>query len=43
MLKYKKAVQRDVPSGQPKNGMTKKGCVKVGLQVKGVSSGSVGS
>ena len=32
-----------MPSGPPKNGMTKKGCVKVGLPVKGVSSGSVGS
>ena len=41
--KYKKAVQRDMLSGPPKYGMTKKGCVKVGLPVKGVSNGSVGS
>ena len=27
----------------PKIGMTKKGCVMVGLPVKGVSNGSVGS
>ena len=33
----------DLTPGAPKIGMTKKGCVKVGLPVKGVSNGSVGS
>ena len=33
----------DLTPGAPKIGMTKKGCVKVGLPVKGVISGSVGS
>ena len=33
----------DLNPGAPKIGMTKKGCVKVGLPVKGVISGSVGS
>ena len=37
--KYKKAVQRHLPSGPPKSGMLKKGCMKVGLPVMGVSSG----
>ena len=43
MQKYKKAVQRGVPPAPPKSGITKKGCMKVGLPVKGVSSGRVGS
>ena len=33
----------DVTPVTPKYGMTIKGCVKVGLPVKGVSNGSVGS
>ena len=33
----------DLTPGAPKIGMTKRGCVKVGLPVKGVSNGSVGS
>ena len=33
----------DFTPGAPKIGMTKKGCVKVGLPVKGVISGRVGS
>ena len=33
----------DLTPGAPKNGMTKKGCVKVGLPVKGVISGCGGS
>ena len=33
----------DLTPGAPKIGMTKKGCVKVGLPMKGVSNGSVGS
>ena len=33
----------DLTPGVPKIGMTKKGCAKVGLPVKGVISGSVGS
>ena len=42
MQKHKKQ-HRDVDSEPPKTGMTRKGCVKVGLPVKGVSSGRVGS
>ena len=33
----------DVTPVTPKYGITIKGCVKVGLPVKGVSNGSVGS
>ena len=33
----------DLTPRAPKIGMTKKGCVKVGLPEKGVRSGSVGS
>ena len=33
----------DLTPGAPQIGMTKKGCVKVGLPVKGVSNGSLGS
>ena len=33
----------DVTHVMPKYGMTIKGCVQVGLPVKGVSNGSVGS
>ena len=40
--KYKKAAQGVVTPVTPKYGMTIKGC-KVGLPVKGVSNGSVGS
>ena len=38
-----RAAQEQPNPGAPKIGMTKKGCVKVGLPVKGVSNGSVGS
>ena len=40
--KYKSGTGEPTP-GAPKIGMTKKGCVKVGIPVKGVSNGSVGS
>ena len=40
---HKSTKSGTVDPGAPKIGMTKKGCVKVGLPVKGVSNGSVGS
>ena len=41
--KSTKSGTRDLTPLPPKSGMTKKGCVKVGLPDKGVISGSVGS
>ena len=38
-----RAAQEQPTPVAPKIGMTKKGCVMVGLPVKGVSNGSVGS
>ena len=43
MHKSTKSGKGDLTPGAPKIGMTKKGRVKVGLPVKGVSNGSVGS
>ena len=43
MQKHKKQHRGDVDSEPPKTGMIRRGCVKVGLPVKGVSSGRVGS